>query len=179
MLRHTLAVALTASLLVLTGACSGKPKPTSAPSTPNPGGDPPKDKTQDKSDKTGRTSGKNRALGPDIRASVDRIKRTNDLKNIGLAYQNCLIQTGKAPAKAEDLAPFFDNDQKLVKALKDNEIIFVYGVSQNQMPKGTANTILAYEGQCPKQGGMVLMGDGTVRQMTAAEFDDTALAGEQ
>jgi prepilin-type processing-associated H-X9-DG protein len=38
------------------------------------------------------------------------------------------------------------------------------------MTQGTSNTILAHEANAQTNGGIVLMADGSVRQMTAAEF---------
>jgi hypothetical protein len=96
--------------------------------------------------------------------------RTNWLKQIGLAYHNCLSNTNKPPAKLEDLAPYYENDAKITDALKKGQFVFIYNSSIKNMPAGTAKTILAYEKDVPSSGGLVLMADASVRSMTADEF---------
>jgi hypothetical protein len=141
-------------------------------------GDRPKDTSKD----TGRQVGKSRETGKSrILSGGDRAKRQNDLRQIGFAYHSYNDATnGKSPAKPEDLAPYFENDAKLLAALKDKEIIFVFnGPTLTQMTAGASNTIIAYEGQTPKEGGYVLMADGTPKMMSADEFNKTPLAGEK
>jgi hypothetical protein len=101
---------------------------------------------------------------------VDARKIVNDLKTIGLAYHNHLDAAGKPPAKAEDLAPYFENDKRLLALLKDKDIVFIYGVGIKEMTDGTSNTILAYEKDAPTKGGACLYGDGSVKKLDAEEF---------
>lgn len=103
----------------------------------------------------------------------------NDLKQIGLAYHNHIDATGKAPAKAEDLGPYFCNSKKLLDLLKDEEIVFFYKVGIAQMTAGTSNTVLAYVKDVPDKGGLVLMGDGSVKKMSADDFKKATLAGKR
>jgi len=103
----------------------------------------------------------------------------NDLKQIGLAYHNHIDATMKAPQKAEDLAPYFDNSKKLLDHLKTKRIEFYYGVGIAQMTEGTSNTILAYEKDAPTKGGVCLYGDGSVRKLTADEFKKATKAGKK
>ena len=107
---------------------------------------------------------------------VDPRKIVNDLKIIGLAYHNHLDAAGKPPAKAEDLAPYFENDKRLLGLLKDKDIVFIYGVGILQMPDGTSNTILAHEKDAPSKGGACLYGDGSVKKLSADEFKKTTKA---
>src|SRR5436309_1148614 len=82
--------------------------------------------------------------------------QANDLKQIGLAFHSHLDATNKAPEKAEDLSPYFENSKKLLDHLKSKRIEFYYGVGLLQMTEGTSNTVLAYEKDVPEKGGLVL-----------------------
>jgi hypothetical protein len=107
---------------------------------------------------------------------LDKVKMANYLKQIGLAYHNHLDATNKAPAKAEDLAPYFENDKKLLDALKSEEIVFIYGVRLTEMPAGSSKTVIAYEKDAPTKGGQVLFGDAHVEKMSADDFKKATLA---
>lgn len=105
----------------------------------------------------------------------------NDLKQIGLAYHSCNDATNKAPTKAEDLAPYFENSKKLLDHLKSGRIVFLYNVRLVQIANmgGTSNVVLAYVKDVPTKGGQVLMADGSVRKMTADEFKKASKAGKK
>ncbi len=99
-----------------------------------------------------------------------------DLKTIGIAYQNYISDNNRAPQKAEDLAPYFENSRKLLDHLKSKRIEFFYGVTPTQMPAGASNTVLAYEKDAPTKGGYVLHGDGSVEKLSAEAFKKATLA---
>jgi hypothetical protein len=109
-------------------------------------------------------------------AGQDDPVTADDLKIIGLAYHNHLDALRKAPAKAEDLAKFFDNNARVLKLLKSGKITFVYGVGLRDMPQGTSATVLAHEKEAAKKGGLVLFGDASVRRMSAEEFKGATIA---
>jgi hypothetical protein len=102
--------------------------------------------------------------------AVDRQLVTNHLKMLGLAYHSFLDAKRVPPASLDELAPFFENDAKLLEALRRGDYIFIYKVHILKMTAGTSNTILAYEKDVPSKGGLVLMADGSVQTMTAQEF---------
>jgi len=113
-------------------------------------------------------------LGGGARAADD--VTANDLKQIGLAYHNHLDATNKAPAKPEDLAPYFQNNKRLLDHLKSERIRFIYNVGIKDMVDGTSNTILAHERAAPTKGGLVLYGDGSVRKLTVDEIKKAIFA---
>lgn len=106
---------------------------------------------------------------------ADRVT-ANTLKQLGLAYHNHCDATGKPPTKADDLAPYLDNNKKLLDTLKSGQIVFIYGVGILDMKAGTSNSVLAYEKDIATKGGQVLMGDGSVKKLTADEFKKATLA---
>lgn len=117
-------------------------------------------------------------VAPPAAAADPRAKaiRTNQLKMIGLAYHNHLDSKRRAPAKVEDLAPFYENDAKVTAALKDGSFVFLWNSTIQNMTAGTSNTVLAYEKETSDKGGLVLMADGSVKTMSAKEFKDAPKA---
>jgi hypothetical protein len=105
-------------------------------------------------------------------------KLVNDLKQIGLAYHNFNDATNKAPAKAEDLAPYLENNKRLIDMLKNGEVVFAWGVTLREIAgtTGASTTVLAYEKAVPTKGGYVLIADGSVKKMTADDFKKANVA---
>jgi TPR repeat protein len=110
-----------------------------------------------------------------VRQAADRAKRGNDLRALGLMYHNYVDSNNKGPASAEDLKKVANSpeEQALVQAVKDGKYVLIWGTTIREMqnnPEGSSGTVLGYEAAAPSAGGMVLMGDGVVRNMTAAEL---------
>jgi hypothetical protein len=108
---------------------------------------------------------------------LPRETKFNDLKKIALAYHNPYSAAGRGPNKVEELAPFFENAKDLTERLKDGTYVFAWGADIKKMTNGTSNTVLAYEAEAPSKGGVVAMADGSVRAMTAQEFNAAAKPG--
>jgi hypothetical protein len=102
----------------------------------------------------------------------------DEMKQIGLAYHNYYAVEGKAPANADALAPYFDktNRKRLVDSMNLARVVFIFNVGILDMTDGTSNTVLAYAQETPKDGGLVLYGDASVKKLSAAEFKKAILA---
>ena len=101
----------------------------------------------------------------------------DDFKKIALAYESLFeVPAGKPPSKPEDLAKGLNNDDRLLGLLKSGEVVFIYNVKPFEMPEGSTRTVLAYEKDVPEKGGLVLLGSGFVKKMTAEEFKKAPLA---
>lgn len=118
-----------------------------------------------------------------VRQAAVHKKQSNELKQIGLMYHNYLdTNAGKAPANADDLMKMARGDPQtaqVVQAAKSGQYIILWGSTMQAMrasPAGASGTILGYEKDVPTSGGAVLMGDGSSRMMTAAEFQSTPKA---
>ena len=110
-----------------------------------------------------------------IQNAADRAKKSNDLKQLGLMYHTFIDGHRKGPASADELlADQKDPSAKAVaQMVKDGKYVLIWGTTITEMqksPQGSTGTVLGYEANAPAAGGLVLMGDGSVRNMTAAEF---------
>jgi hypothetical protein len=99
-----------------------------------------------------------------------------DFRTIGLAYHGYHAANQRGPSKAEDLAKFLQNDKRLLGFLKSGKITFIYGVGIDDMPAGTSATVIAHDRGIARTGGLALLGDGSVRKMTAEQFKKATIA---
>jgi hypothetical protein len=94
----------------------------------------------------------------------------NNMKQIGLAYHNCVSSNRKPPAKWQDLMQFMEPGI-IQTMLTDGSIVFIYDVGFMDMTEGSSNTILAYEKDADNKGlRVVLFGDGSVDILPEYEF---------
>lgn len=106
-----------------------------------------------------------------VQKAAEKVKRSNDLKQIGLAYHEYNSRFQKAPEKAEDLQPLLTQDPQVFDLLKNGSVVFIYGVSLKDLNKvGHSQTVIAYEKEAPEKGGIVLYADAFTESVTAAEF---------
>ena len=61
------------------------------------------------------------------------------------------------------------------KALKGGNYVFIYGVGLGEMTP-SSEYVLAYPKDVPEKGGAVLMGDVTIKLMSASDFKSAKLA---
>ena len=79
-------------------------------------------------------------------------------------YQSYAKAKGRPPAKATDLRPFAAGAPTGDRVLSDPNFVVLYNT-----PVGGAN-VLAYHKDVHAQGGLVLLSDGTIKLMSAADF---------
>jgi hypothetical protein len=102
---------------------------------------------------------------------------SNELKQIGLAWHNYCDTNRKGPSRPEDLFQYMGgSNAPPSQALKSGKYVFLWGVSVSDIASardgpGTGRTVLAYAATVPASGGLVLMADASVEQMTAAQFN--------
>jgi hypothetical protein len=102
----------------------------------------------------------------------------DDLRQIGLAYHAYHDANARGPANGDDLGPYFDakDRKRLVDAVNLARVVFIFNVRLQDMTEGTSNTVLAYVQETPRDGGLVLYGDASIKILTADEFKKATLA---
>ena len=81
-------------------------------------------------------------------------------------------QTGQGPKKAADFSKYEAGYPLGYAAVQSGEVVVVWGAKiagEGETGSAPAN-VVAYEKKVPAEGGLVLLQNGQVKQMTAAEF---------
>jgi len=73
------------------------------------------------------------------------------------------------PSKPDDFNDYIDTMPNGLARVKQGDYVVAWGVGRSAAP-GAANQILVYEKKAATEGGAVMLRDGTIKQMTAAEF---------
>ncbi|AMV40781.1 hypothetical protein [Planctomyces sp. SH-PL62] len=96
------------------------------------------------------------------------------LAQVGQIYRAHWQLKDKAPTGPKDIATFADGNPEGVNAVKNGEIVVIWGVKLDDLSiegdGDSADEVLAYEKATPEQGGYVLMKNRDIRKMTADEF---------
>jgi hypothetical protein len=83
----------------------------------------------------------------------------NNLRGIHEMYETYMRRARKPPAKMDDLTRMGTAFPNLVAAIRQGEIVYVWGAGGHDDP---ADTIIAYSKGAPDQGGLAIQKDGTV-----------------
>jgi hypothetical protein len=99
----------------------------------------------------------------------EKIGAHTGLDEIGQMWRSFTEEKKRPPKKLADLQPYAPVYGSGVMALERDKCVVVWGADFSKTPDAS-KTILAYEKEAPEKGGYVLMQDGTVKEMTAQEF---------
>jgi hypothetical protein len=81
----------------------------------------------------------------------------------------------KPPSGPADLAAWEGPYPSVTAGLSGQQIVYRWGAALT--PGANGNTVIAHEKKVPSEGGLVLMQDGTIKEMTAEEFKSAPKAG--
>jgi hypothetical protein len=101
-------------------------------------------------------------IDPEIQLQKSELSEIHDI------YKQYLKNYGRPPKQLSDLdkLPSLKASPGGLQAFQKGQYIVVWGVDIDK----EAGMVLAYEKDAPKQGGVVLLADGSVRKMSAEEF---------
>jgi hypothetical protein len=99
-------------------------------------------------------------------------ERKDALKEFGELLKALSDEGTKPPAKLAALEPVEPRIPTAGPAIRNGDIIYLWGAEY--VAGGTK--VVAYEKQTPGEGGLVLLQDGTVKEMSAADFGSAAKA---
>jgi hypothetical protein len=105
-----------------------------------------------------------------LQQAAQKNKNNKTLKEIGLMYHAYHDMYNKGPSGMQDLQQLASQYPDGYAGLQSGQFVLIYGGKLQEMIQGTSNTVLGYEAAVPNSGGLVIMADGAVRQMTAQEF---------
>jgi hypothetical protein len=94
------------------------------------------------------------------------------LEDIGLMLKSLAEEGRKAPSRQAELEAFEPMIPVGGPALRNGDVVYLWGAGY----ASGGTQVVAYEKKAPTEGGFVLLQDGTVKQMTAAEFQSAPKA---
>jgi hypothetical protein len=97
------------------------------------------------------------------------------LREVWAMYKAHVDARKRPPARLADLDPYEPANLNGYADLRDGGLVILWG---GAVPSaGAGARVLAYEKDAPQQGGYVLFQDGTVKHLSAAEFQAAPKAG--
>lgn len=108
--------------------------------------------------------------------AAGRMIPENDLRQFAQFYMT-EVSAGKPPRSLADMPDLRRDMSKAYKDFEKGLYVVNWGADSNRAPAGTSQTVLAYEKATPEMGGVVVFLDGSVRNVTAQEFQTFAKPG--
>jgi hypothetical protein len=99
-------------------------------------------------------------------------ERRDTLKELGEVLKALADEGAKPPAKLAALEPIEPRIPVAGPAIRNGDIVYLWGAEY----VSGGNKVVAYEKHTPTEGGLVLIQDGTVKEMTADEFNSAPKA---
>lgn len=93
----------------------------------------------------------------------------DELADIYETYTEYVKNNKKPPQRLSDLKRYETVHTLALRVLNEGRYVVVWGVNSKD-----SATVLAYPKDAPPEGGQVLMADGTIKSMTAAEVSAAA-----
>ena len=94
----------------------------------------------------------------------------NQLRAFANAYHSYAESTKISPTTIADLKPDWANFPRVREDIESGQFIVEWGVSLERSATENDKHVLGYEVDVPQNGGLVLLGGGTVRHITAEEY---------
>jgi hypothetical protein len=94
----------------------------------------------------------------------------NQLRAFAKAYHNFAESTKMSPTSLTDLKPDWGTFPRVREDIESGQFVVEWGVSLARSATENDRYVLGYEVDAPQNGGLVLLGGGTVRQATAKEY---------
>ena len=82
------------------------------------------------------------------------------------------------PKGVQDLSAYGPGFPAAEVFLQNGAIVYAWG-SKISHDADAGTTVIAYESKTPKEGGLVMMQDGSVKTRTADEFSSAKVAGKK
>jgi hypothetical protein len=106
-----------------------------------------------------------------VKNAQDRVKLTNDMKQLGISYLNFQDAESHPPKSFDEL-----NKKQPIPASIAN-VTVIWGAGMGSMCKdGAASEVVIAHTNAPGGSVLVLMGDGTVQNISKQEFDSARIA---
>jgi hypothetical protein len=94
------------------------------------------------------------------------------LEDLGAGLKSLAEEGRKPPSKLAELGSFEPMVPVAGPAIRNGNVVYIWGAGY----AAGGTQVVAYEKKVPTDGGYVLLQDGTVKQMTGAEFQSAPKA---
>jgi hypothetical protein len=106
--------------------------------------------------------------GKAVPTNPEHAQRQTELKQIWEVYTSYLETKHRPPAGLADVKGYGTVFSEGLRAVREGRVVVNWGVADPT--RAAARQVLAYDKDTPTQGGLVVFGDGTVKEVTPEEF---------